>query len=120
MTRQRRNEDSTRMDMVANEEPRDINDDEEQEPRKAKSSKEFVEYMGSEQYGTEFEDRRVISRRDVKEGWDVSMSKDLVWTKARSGPNRGRMLLSTEGIPEEVMERLREEPGFRVVTVEEG
>lgn len=78
----------------------------------ARAEDGFIEYLGSERYGTEFEDVRQITRREAKQAWDVSIPKDLRWTKARSGPNRGRMLLPLSEIPAEVVDLLLEDPAF--------
>lgn len=82
------------------------------EARESASGKEFVEYIGEKPFGTEFVDRRLITRKDAKDGWDISISKDLEWTKRRDG----RMLLAAEDIPDEALAHLREAPDFKVVT----
>ena len=73
--------------------------------------KQFVEYMGSKQYGVEFTGQRIITRRDAKRVWDISIPKDLVWTKNA----KGRMLLPRDTIPEEALEILLQDPKFKVV-----
>lgn len=78
----------------------------------------FIEYLGSERYGTEFEDARVITRKQAKTAWDVSIPKDLRWDKAKTGPNRGRMLLPLSAIPAEVVDLLLEDPAFTKVGVD--
>lgn len=75
----------------------------------------YIEYLGSERYGTEFEDTRLITRKQAKDAWEVSIPKDLRWTKARSGPNRGRMLLPLSEVPAEVVDLLLEDPSFAKV-----
>lgn len=77
----------------------------------------FIEYLGSERYGTEFEDVRLITRKQAKDAWEVSIPKDLRWTKAKSGPNRGRMLLPLADIPAEVVDLLLEDSAFTKVGV---
>lgn len=76
----------------------------------------FVEYLGYKPYGTEFDDARVISRKDAKAAWDVSIPKDLRWDKETRGKNRGRMLLPLADVPEEVRDLLLEDEAFKVVT----
>lgn len=76
----------------------------------------FVEYLGSPEYGTEFEDARIITRRDAKTAWDISIPKDLRWGKETTGKNRGRMLLPLADVPVEVRELLLEDKAFKVVT----
>lgn len=75
----------------------------------------FVEYVGSAPYGTEFEDVRQITRKEAKAAWDISIPKDLRWTKAQQGPNRGRMLLPLADVPAEVRELLLEDSAFKTV-----
>lgn len=77
----------------------------------AVATKEFVEYVGTEPHGVEFVDKRAISPRQAKAGWDIKISKDLVWTKNR----HGRMLLAVDEIPAEVLPLLLEDASFRVV-----
>lgn len=75
----------------------------------------FVEYVGSAPYGTEFEDFRQITRREAKDAWDISIPRDLRWTKAQHGQNRGRMLLPLADVPAEVRDLLLEDKAFKVV-----
>lgn len=70
----------------------------------------FIEYLGEDKYGTEFIDARVISRKDAKDGWDISIPKDLRWTKDR----KGRMRLPLAEVPVEVRETLLEDKAFRL------
>lgn len=78
----------------------------------------FIEYLGSDKYGTEFEDVRLITRKQAKAAWEVSIPKDLRWTKARTGPNRGRMLLPLADVPAEVVDLLLEDKAFVKVGVD--
>lgn len=75
----------------------------------------FIEYVGTAPFGTEFEDVRQITRREAKQAWDVSIPKDLRWTKEHHGPNRGRMLLPLSQVPAEVRNMLLEDSAFKQV-----
>lgn len=87
------------------------------EADQGQASEEFIEYVGTSPYGVEYEDRRIISRRDAKLGWDISIPKDMVWEKRASGQYRGRMLLPVADLNPEVLENLVNEPGFKRVTL---
>lgn len=79
---------------------------------------EFVEYAGDPTYGVEFLASHTITRKQAKEGsWGIEIPADLVWEKRLGGPYRGRMLLSTEGLTEETLASLDNEPGFKRVTL---
>jgi hypothetical protein len=81
-------------------------------------SREYVEYVGTGIVDSpEFVSARTISRKDAKRGWDLTMAKDLEWTRAEGGVNKGRMLVSTEGLDPAVVRALESEPGFKVVTL---
>lgn len=84
------------------------------EAQATEPAREYVEYLGEDKYGTEFVDARVISRKDAKDGWDISIPKDLRWTK----DGKGRMRLPLSDIPEEVRENLLEDKAFKLVTEE--
>ena len=81
------------------------------ERAEATTDEGFIEYVGTKPYGTEFVDARVISRKDAKDGWDISIPKDLRWTKDR----RGRMLLPVADIPAEALPFLEDAPDFKRV-----
>lgn len=77
----------------------------------AQAEQGFIEYSGYPPYGTEFDDHRVISRKDAKDAWDVTIPKDLRWTKDR----KGRMRLPLADVPVEVRDLLLEDKAFKVV-----
>lgn len=82
------------------------------------SQTEYVEYAGDPTYGVEFLDSHTITRKQAKEGaWGIEIPADLVWTKKQGGPYKGRMLLSTEGLTEDTLASLENEPGFKRVTL---
>ena len=76
------------------------------------AEKQFVEYLGEDKYGTEFIDVRLISRKDAKDGWDISIPKDLRWTKDA----QGRMRLPVSDIPADALERILAGKTFKLVT----
>jgi hypothetical protein len=87
-------------------------------PEEKAASADFIEYKGDPQYGVEFLASHTISRKDAKEGaWGIEIPSDLVWEKRAGGPYRGRMLLSTEGMTEETLASLENEPGFKRVSL---
>lgn len=79
------------------------------------TEKGFIEYLGSQPYGTEFEDTRLITRKQARDAWDVSIPKDLRWDKATTGKNKGRLLLPLADVPVEVRDLLLEDKAFKVV-----
>lgn len=78
------------------------------------TTRKYIEYVGEPPYGAEFVDKRVITRKQAKDGWSISIPKDLVWQKNR----KGRMLLPHEDFTPEALEALAEEPGFKIVEEE--
>lgn len=88
-------------------------------PAEPDRTREYVEYVGTSVADSpEFVASRTITRRDAKEGaWDLKMDKDLVWTKETRGKRRGRMLLPTADLSADVLEALREESGFKIVSL---
>lgn len=95
--------------------PRSTEQTERAETRATTEEQGFIEYVGAAPFGTEFEDTRLITRKQAKDAWEVSIPKDLRWTKKQSGPNRGRMLLPLADVPTEVREMLLEDKAFRQV-----
>jgi hypothetical protein len=82
------------------------------------ASADFIEYKGDPTYGTEFLTSHTISRKDAKEGaWGIEIPADLVWTRREGGPYRGRMLLPVEGMTEDTLASLENEPGFKRVSL---
>lgn len=85
---------------------------------KAAEATDFIEYKGDPTYGVEFLSSHTITRKDAKEGaWGIEIPADLVWEKRLGGPYRGRMLLSTEGLTEDTLASLENEPGFKRVSL---
>lgn len=92
----------------------------EKRPEPDTGSKEYVEFTGVGQYGTEFytgEVAHTISRRDAKDGWGEEIPADLVWRRGK-GKTGKRFLLPMEEIPENVRELVLEEPHFKKVTLQ--
>ena len=79
------------------------------------SKTQYVEFVGSEPFGTEFTSEHTVTRKQLRDAWDVSTPKDLRWTKAQSGPRKGRMLVPASDMSPEALEGFTNDPMFRVV-----
>ncbi len=87
--------------------------DKAQEPE----STEYIEFVGVPPITPEFVKERIITRREAKDGWDISIPKDLVWTKGK-GKLKGRMLIPTADLTPETVEMLVDvEEGFKLVRI---
>lgn len=86
---------------------------EDDEPAKV----EYLEFVGTPPYGAEFISSHTVTRRQVRDNWDLSMPKDLEWTKAKGGPHAGRMLVPVSDTTPEVAQGLENDPMFRRVTL---
>lgn len=78
---------------------------------------EYIEFVGEKPHGTEFSGGHTITRKQLKDAWDVDTPNDLSWTKAEGGPNRGRFLVPVSDMSPAAAEGLAKEPTFRRVTL---
>ena len=85
------------------------------EPEQEEGKTQYVEFVGSEPFGTEFTSEHTVTRKQLRDAWDVSTPKDLRWTKAQSGPRKGRMLVQASDMSPEALEGFTNDPMFRVV-----
>lgn len=83
---------------------------------------EWIEYLGEPDspHGTAFLSSHTIPKGDpVWKRLGVKPTKDLVWERDPLGPGHGfkgnRMLLSTEGLDQSLVEAVAKIPGFKVV-----
>jgi hypothetical protein len=90
------------------------------EPTKAKSTAElatekteYVEFVGWPPYGTEFSSGHSIPAKHMKEVHDIKTTKDLTWTKGANG----RFLLPTADLDPAVLEYLKTDEAFKVVSL---
>lgn len=82
---------------------------------------DFIEYLGSDQYGTAFLTWHTIPKGDPL--WKrnrLQVSKDIVWARDPMGPEIGqkgnRMLVAVEDLPEGTAEILAKTPGYKRVS----
>jgi len=88
----------------------EADEDEEAEP-----ATPYIEYVGTPPYGAQFIVEHTITRKQIKDAWDLTMPKDLKWTKAEGGPLKGRMLVPVSDMTPEVAEGLANDPMFKRV-----
>jgi hypothetical protein len=82
-----------------------------------KEGVEYIEFVGQQPYGVEFTAEHVVTRKQLREAWDVTIPKDLKWTKAEGGPNRGRMLVPVSDMTPEAAAGFENDPLFKLVTL---
>jgi hypothetical protein len=103
--------------MTAPEENEDLvvvpDEDQEAQP----SEQEYIEFVGQEPHGTEFHSEHTVTRKQLRDAWGVETSKDLRWTKAAGGPNKGRMLVPVSDMSEAAAQGFENDPMFRKVTL---
>lgn len=87
----------------------------EAEPEPEKT--EYIEFVGTEPYGTEFIGEHTVTRRQLREAWGVTIPKDLKWTKTQGGPNAGRMLVPVSDMTPEAAEGFDKDPMFKLVSL---
>jgi hypothetical protein len=83
---------------------------------------DYIEFVGTDpQFGTEFYRPGVvghsITRKHMRETHDVTMTKDLEWTKAEAGKHKGRMLVPVEGLSQDTLDILENDPMFKRVSL---
>lgn len=89
-----------------------------EENQEAESGTEYIEYVGDKAgYGTTFISEHTVTRKQLREAWDVETTKDLRWTKSEGGPNKGRMLVPVSDMSEAAAKGFENDPMFRRVTL---
>lgn len=81
----------------------------EEEPEPDKT--EYLEFVGTQPYGTEFTIGHSVSKAHLKKYHDVVTPKDLEWTKG----SNGRFLVPISDISPEAVEVLVNDPQFKRV-----
>lgn len=85
---------------------------EDMEPAEPERRVVMVEWVNEPPHGTELHGERSISRSEAKQGWGLTISKDLRWTRENG------FRLPVEGnenaLTPEVLERLAEDPKFKL------
>jgi hypothetical protein len=74
---------------------------------------EYVEFVGWQPYGTQFTGVHTIGRKHMADVHDIKTTKDLTWTKGANG----RFLLKTADVDPAVLDYLKTDPAFKVVTI---
>jgi hypothetical protein len=92
----------------------------EQEPES--ETTDYIEFLGTDkEYGVEFYAPGVVghtvTRKDLRDAWDVETPKDLKWTKMAGGPHKGRMLVKVEDMSEAAATGFENDPMFRRVSL---
>jgi len=91
---------------------------EEKQQPEAGPGTEYIEYVGDKaSYGTTFLSEHTVTRKQLRDAWDVETGKDLRWVKAEGGPNRGRMLVPVSDMSPEAAKGFENDPLFRRVTL---
>jgi hypothetical protein len=101
-------------------EEREVATDEAAMPQTAEAEPEkteYIEFVGQEPYGTEFISEHTVTRRQLRDAWDVAIPKDLKWTKTQGGPNAGRMLVPVSDMTPEAAEGFEKDPMFKRVSL---
>jgi hypothetical protein len=88
----------------------------------AEDKVEYIEFLGTnKEFGVEFYKEGVVghsvTRKELREAWDVDTPKDLKWTKMAGGPHKGRMLVKVEDMSPAAAEGFANDPMFRRVTL---
>jgi hypothetical protein len=75
---------------------------------------EYIEFVGTDpQYGTTFHTSHSVSKAHFKKFHDLTVPKDLVWTRGANG----RFLVPVSDMTPEAAEVLVNDPMFKRVTV---
>lgn len=69
---------------------------------------EYLEFVGTKPYGTEFVDERIIPKGDAI--WGDEKGVDLVWSRTEND-----YLVPTADLPRTVVDKLAKHEGFRLV-----
>ena len=99
-------------------EPRELNEAEEEVEQTEPNKVEYIEFVGLDSgLGTEFHSEHTVTRKQLKDAWDVTTPKDLRWVKAEGGPHKGRMLVPVSDMSPEAAAGLENDPMFKRVTL---
>ena len=86
-----------------------------EEPQAEPQGTEYIEFVGQQPYGTEFTTSHTVSRKDLKDAYDIDLgTKEVVWTKGRNG----RFLVKASDMSPEAVEVLENDPMFKRVTLQ--
>lgn len=87
---------------------------EQEEPAKV----DYIEFLGTDpQFGVEFTSEHTVTRKQLKDAWDVTTPKDLRWEKKVGGPHKGRMLVPVSDMSPEAAAGFENDSMFRRVTL---
>ncbi len=82
-----------------------------------KTQTEYIEFLGSAEYGTEFyraTGTHTVNRKDVQEAWGLELGhKEVVWRRGRAG----RFLVPASEFSAEVRDALVATPEFKLVSL---